>query len=81
MIKIIFNQFSDQINDALNLLTSGKLYILVYSDELDHSLWEDYFAYLEVYLFIFQDLDLVYPAFDAYVLEDVDGKVYYDLGV
>ena len=44
---------------------------------MDDGLGEDDFANFEVDLFIFEDLNLLNPAADANILEDVDGDVNY----
>ena len=75
MIEVIVDDFGYQINDSLYLLASAKSLILAETEEMNNGLGEYYFAYLEVYLFVLEDLDLLDPPPDAHVLEDVDSNV------
>ena len=68
---------SDGFGDGISLyfLSGGKLVIFAEAEEMDDGFREDDFAYFEVDLLVFEDLNLLDPATDAHVLEDVDCDV------
>lgn len=77
VVEVVFDEFADEVDDSLNLLSCCEGVVLAESEEVDYCFREDYFADLEVDLLVLQDLNLFDPAPDAYVLEDVDGDVDY----
>lgn len=79
MIEIILDLLGDEVDYALYLILRGELGILVDAYQLDNPPWKNDLADVDVNLLIFEDLDLVYPPFYPYVLEDVYGQVYYVL--
>jgi hypothetical protein len=79
VIKVVLDDFGDEIDDALYFLSSGECVIFAESEEVDDGFWENNLADFEVDLFIFQNFDFFDPAADPYVLEDVNSNVY-DIG-
>ena len=77
VVEVIVDDFGDEVDDTLYFLSSRQGYILAQAEEMDDGLGEDDFANFEVDLFIFEDLNLLNPAADANILEDVDGDVNY----
>lgn len=75
MVKVIFDEFGDEIDDPLYFLASGKMLVFAETKEVDDGFGEYDFAYFEVDLLVFEDLYFLDPASDAYILENVDGDV------
>lgn len=77
VIKVIFDNFRDEVDNSLNFLTSRKSLVLPESKEVDDSFWENNFAYFEVNLFALENIDIFNPTPDSHILENVYGDVYY----
>ena len=77
VVEVVFDEFGDEVDDTLDLLAGAEALVLAQPEQLDYGLREDYLADLEVDLLAFQDLDLLDPAPDPHVLEDVYRDVYY----
>lgn len=75
VVEVVFDDFGDEIDDALYLLASGEGVVFAEPEEVDDRFWENDLADLEVDLFIFQNLDFLDPPPNAHVLEDVDRDV------
>ena len=75
MVEVVVDNFGDEVDDSLYFLSCRKRVVLAQPEEVNDGFWEDDFAYFEVDLLVFEDLDLLDPATDAHVLEDVDCDV------
>jgi len=77
VVEVILDEFGDEVDDPLYLLPSGERLVLAKPEEMDDGLREDDLADLEINLLVLEYLNLLNPAVDAHVLEDVDGNVDY----
>lgn len=75
VIEVVFDDFGDEVDDALYFLSCGERLVFAESEEVNNGFWEDDLADFEVDLFIFEDLDFLDPPADPHILEDVDGYV------
>lgn len=75
MVEIVVDYFGNKIDDSLDLLTCGKSLVFTKAEKMNDSLRKDDFAYLEVYLLIFEDFYLLNPSSNTHVLKNIDCDV------
>ncbi len=80
VVKVVFDGLGNEVDDALYLLASGEVWVLIDADELDDGLWEDDLADVNIDMLAFEDFYLVDPSLYPNVLEDVYCQVYYMFG-
>ena len=76
VVEVIFDDFGDEVDDSLYFLAGRKGLVLAESEEVDDGFWKDDLAYLEIDLFVCEDLNLLNPATNAHILENVYRNVY-----
>jgi len=75
VIEIIFDEFWNQIDNTLYLLSGRQWLILAKSEEMDDGLGEDDLTDLKVNLLIFEYFDLLDPSPNTHILKDVNCDV------